>query len=231
MPEVIMDPLKNVLRWNRWAASGPESAISKVFSILDADLPHGWKRLTGDDLLPFESMVKPEAGWYAFSATPCCVEVVLSIERPRKSELRGGRVWFAGAAYMTSKPNVPAAWDQVSRFLDEGIVPAARAAGAGIRVPTPEDAFLSDLPVEVRDGLRTFSDGAGKSLPLKREEAELWRGFVIAAFRAQAVIDSQSFIDWLVAAGWPRESAAELSLRFFDHCLLLSRYADEVSAA
>ena len=32
-------------------------------------------------------------------------------------------------------------------------------------------------------------------------------------------------------AGLDRESAAELNLQFFDQCLLLSRYADEVSAA
>src|SRR5208337_2313059 len=94
------------------------------------------------------------------------------------------------------------------------------------RVPTPEDAFFSNLPVDIRDRLHTFSDAARKPLPLNREEAESWREFVIAAFRAKAVIDAQSFIDWLAAAGWPRETAAELNLRFFDHCLLLSRYAD-----
>ena len=53
-----MDPVENASRWKRWAASGPESAISKVFGVLDANLPNGWKRLTGDDLLPYTSMVK-----------------------------------------------------------------------------------------------------------------------------------------------------------------------------
>ena len=226
-----MDPVENASRWSRWAVSGPESAISKVFSVLDSSLPNGWKRLTGQDLLPYISMVKQGSGWYAIDTTPSSVGVTLSIERPRESELRGGRVWFAKPPYTTGKPSVPAAWDQVSRLLDEGVIPAARAAGANIRVPTPEDAFLSNLPLDIRDRLQTFSDAARKSLPLNREEAELWREFVIAAFRAKAVIDAQPFIDWLAAAGWPRETAAELNLRFFDHCLLLSRYADEVSAA
>ncbi|MGC1721133.1 MAG: hypothetical protein WA746_19280 [Isosphaeraceae bacterium] len=226
-----MDPVENASRWSRWAASGPASAISKVFGVLDANLPNCWRRLTGDDLLPYTSMVKPGSGWYALDTTPSYVGVVLSIERPRESELRGGWVWFAKPPYPTGKPSVPAAWDQVSRFLDEGVIPAARAAGANIRVPTPEDAFFSNLPVDIRDRLQTFSDAARKCLPLNREEAELWREFVIAAFRAKAVIDAQPFIDWLAAAGWPRETAAELNLRFFDHCLLLSRYADEVSAA
>jgi hypothetical protein len=226
-----MDPVENASRWSRWAVSGPESTISQVFSVLDTNLPTGWKRLTGQNLLPYMSMVNRGSGWYAIETTSSYVGVTLSIERPRGSELRGGRVWFAGPPSPTGKPGIPAAWDQVTRFLEEGVGPAARAAGANIRVPTPEDAFLSNLPVDVRDRLRTFSEAARKSLPLNREEAELWRGFVIAAFRAKAVVDAQPFTDWLAAAGWSRESAAELNLQFFDHCLLLSRYADEVSAA
>ena len=158
------------------------------------------------------------------------VGVVLSIERPRESELRAGWVWFAKPPYPTGKPSVPAAWDQVSRFLDEGVIPAARAAGANIRVPTPEDAFFSNLPVDIRDRLQTFSDAAA-SVSRSTARKLSCGAVVIAAFRAKAVIDAQPFIDWLAAAGWPRETAAELNLRFFDHCLLLSRYADEVSAA
>jgi hypothetical protein len=226
-----MDLVENALRWNRWTASGSENAISKLFCVLDASLTNNWKRLAGGALLPYASMVKPGSGWYALESSPSHAGVVLSIERPRESELRGGRVWFAGPPHSSERPNVVAAWDQVGRFLDEGVVPAARAVGANIRVPTADEAFLSDLPVDLRDQLQTFSDAAHKSLPLNREEAELWRGFIIASFRAKAVIDARSLIDWLVAAGWPRESAVELNVRFFDHCLLLSRYSDEVSAA
>jgi hypothetical protein len=70
-----------------------------------------------------------------------------------------------------------------------------------------------------------------KSLPLSRPEAASWHDFVIAAYRMNAIVDPESFSNWLGADGWPRESAAELNLRFFDQCQLLSRYADEVSAA
>jgi len=225
-----MDAVENAARWHRWEASGPESAISKVFGVLDANLPNNWKRLTGDDLLPYRSFVEPESGWYALDTTPSYIGVALCIERPRESELRGGWVWFARPPSPTGKPSAAATWDQVGRFLDEGVVPAVRAVGASIRVPTPEDAFLSNLPLDVRGRLRAFSDAARKSLPLNREEAELWRGFVIAAFRAKTIIDAQPFINWLTAAGWPRESAAELHLQFFDHCLLLSQYMDEMWA-
>ncbi len=51
-----MDPVEHVLRWSRWTATGPESVISKVFDVLDAKLPKGWKRLTGDDLLPYQDI-------------------------------------------------------------------------------------------------------------------------------------------------------------------------------
>ncbi len=227
-----MDPVENVARWNRWVASGPASAIAQVFGVLDAHLPGGWKRLTGDGLLPYSSMIKPGSGWYALDATSAHVGVVLGIDRPRESELRGGRVWFAGPPYPpTGKPSVPVAWDQVSRFLDEGIAPATKAAGATIQIPTAEDAFLADLPIDVRDRLRAFSTQARKSLSLNRAEADLWHGFVIAAFRSRAIVDDEPFHNWLVRDGWPKQSAAELNLSFFDDCLLLSSCKDEVSAA
>src|SRR5205823_3261618 len=128
--------------------------------------------------------------------------------------------WFAGPPYATPAASISPAWDQVIRFLDAGIIPAAKAAGAQVRIPTGEEVFLADLPADVRDRLRKFSNAARKSLPLSREEAERWSGFVIAAFRATAVIDARSFTDWLVADGWSKESAAELNVRFFDQCLL-----------
>ncbi len=111
------------------------------------------------------------------------------------------------------------------------MVPAARAVGAVLRLPSSEEVFLADLPADVRDRLRTFSQAARKALPLNREEAALWRDFVIAAFRAKTIIDAQPFTDWLVADGWSRQAAAELNVCFFDQCLLLSRFADEVSVA
>ncbi len=226
-----MDPVETAWRWKRWTATGSESAISEVFRILDANLPSGWRRLTGDDLLRYSGLVKPGSGWYGLEATPPDTGVALSIERLWESELRGGWVWFARPASAASEPGAPATWDDVGRFFDEGVVPAVKAAGASLHVPTPEEVFFSELPIDVRDRLRTFSDAARKSLPLNREEAEFWRDFVIAAFRAKAVLDTQPFIDWLAAAGWPMESAADLSSQLLDQWLLLSRYVDEVSAA
>jgi hypothetical protein len=202
-----------------------------LLGVLDANLPTGWKRLSGKDLLPFQALVRPGSAWYASGTMPSHVGVSLSLERLGESELRGGRVWFAGPPDPTPTSGIPPAWDHVMRFLDNGVIPAARSVGAEVRLPTPEEVFLSELPADVRDRLRSFSQVARKSLPLDREEADLWRGFVIAAFRATAVIDARQFTNWLVAEGWSRESAAELNLRFFDHCQLLSRYADEVSAA
>ena len=226
-----MDPDENAARWNRWRVDGSESVISKVLSILDSRLPTGWKRLTGDDLLPHSSMVKQGSAWYSMNPTPSSVGVTLGLDRPRETELRGGFVWFAGPPSMSGESGVRAGWDQVACLLEEGIIPAAREAGASTRLPTPEEAFLANLPVDVRDRLRMFSDSARKLLPLNREEAALWRDFVVAAFRTKTIIDRQPFTDWLAATGWSREAAVELNSRFLDHCLLLSKYTDEVSVA
>lgn len=226
-----MDPIENASRWNRWSARGTEIAISGILDVLDANLPNGWKRLLGDELIPFSSMVKPDSGWYSLDTTSFYVGVILSIERHKRTELRGGRVWFKGPPYLTDKPSIPTAWDQVSQFLDDGIVPAAKAVGADIRIPTLEDVFFSNLPGDVQDRLQIFSHNSRKSLPLDREESALWQEFIIAAFRARVTIDARSFTEWFVGTGWSKERAAELTQRFFENCLLLSRYIDEVSAA
>jgi len=117
------------------------------------------------------------------------------------------------------------------RFLDEVIVPSARVVGATVFVPTPEALFLGDLPPEVAERLSRFSQLSRKALPLDRDEAKLWRAFVIGAYRANAVVDAPRLVDWLVHESWERQDAAELSLRFFDQCVLLALYAEEVSAA
>jgi hypothetical protein len=226
-----MDPVENAWRWKRWTAKGPESAISEVFRILDANLPSGWRRLTGDELLQYGSMVKPGSGWYGLEAPPPDAGVVLSIERPVPSLMAGGWVWLPRPSSPTATNGVAAEWADVGRFFDEAVVPAVKAAGANLRVSTPEEVFYSELPIDVRNRLQAFSDAARKSLPLNRDEAELWRDFVIAVFRLNALIDPQPFINWLAAAGWPKESAAELDSQLRDQWLLLSRYVDEVSAA
>jgi hypothetical protein len=226
-----MDPVEASSRWHRWAVAGSRSEIARLFAALDANLPAGWRRLAGEDLLPYQTLVREGSGWYAVDSTARHGGATLSLELFKGTELRGGRVWFAGPPDPTTSANLPAAWDQVIRLLDDGIVPAARAAGAQFRMPTPAEIFLSELPSGVRDRLRGFSDAARKSLPLDRAEAELWREFVVAAFRAQTVIDARSFRNWLVANGWSPVTADELNLRFTDQCLLLARFADEVSAA
>jgi hypothetical protein len=223
-----MDPVEASSRWHRWAVVGTRKQIDRVLEALDANLPPGWKRLAGKELAPFQSLVSEGSGWYAIDATTAHVGAALSLERFKDSELRGGRVWFSAPPHPGPTANIPAAWDQIIRLLEDGIIPASRAAGANLRLPSSEDIFFAELPSGVRDHLREFSEAARRSLPLDREEAERWREFVIAAFRSKTVIDAEPFVHWLVANGWQQESAKELNLRFFDQCLLLSRYADEV---
>ena len=223
-----MDPVEASSRWHQWAVGGTGNQIDRVFASLDASLPPGWKRLAGKELAPFQSLIREGSGWYAIDTTTTHVGATLSLERFKDSELRGGRVWFSRKSSPGPTANIPAAWDQIIHLLENGIIPAARAAGANIRLPSSEAIFFAELPSGVRDHLRAFSEAARGSLPLNRDEAERWREFVIAAFRSKTVIDAESFVHWLVAHGWQRESAKELNLQFFDQCLLLSQFADEV---
>ena len=222
-----MDPLEDAWRWMRWTATGTEGAISEAFRILHANLPKGWKRLTGDALLRYGAMVKPGSGLYGSEATPPDAGIVVSIERPVPSMMAGGRVWLPTSPSPAGTNGVPVAWNDVGRFLDEGVVPAARVAGVSLRAPTSEEVFFSELPIDVGERLRTFSETASKSLPLNGEEAELWRDFVITAFRMDASLDTQPFINWLSAAGWPREAAAQLHSQLLDQWHLLARYVEE----
>ncbi len=122
-------------------------------------------------------------------------------------------------------------WDEVIRFLEYGIVPAAQTVNAQLRLPTPEQVFFSELPMEVRDSLKLFSDASRKALPLPTDEIELWHSFVVAAFRSKTPFDVRDFNRWLVSEGWPADSASKLVISFFDQCMLLSKFTDAVSVA
>ncbi len=224
-----MDPYEASGRWQRWAVSGTGAQIDQVLASLDEKTPLGWRRLIGEESTPFQSLVSPGSGLYAIAPTPDHAGATLSLDRLKDSELRGGRIWFERPTDSTPTANVPAVWDQVNRLLDEAIVPAAKQAGATVRLPTSEDVFFAELPSEARERLQSFSTKARKSLPLNREEAEAWREFVVAAFRTSTVVDAELLVKWLVAKSWPREQAEELNSRFLDQCLLLAQYAGELS--
>jgi hypothetical protein len=226
-----MEPVDCANRWHQWAVKGTGDVLTQVLDHLDSTIPHEWKRLQGEELQPFQPLIRPGSLVYSLETTLSHAGVTLTVERIQDSELRGGPVWFAGFLDPVQPPSLAAAWDQVMLFLDERIVLAAQAAGASIRVPSLEDLFLGDLPPEVADRLGKFSQAARKVLPLDSDEAELWQVFVIGAYLDKAIIDSRQFVDWLVHEGWENKDAAELNLRLFDYCQLLARYAEEVSAA
>jgi hypothetical protein len=114
-------------------------------------------------------------------------------------------------------------------FLDEGVVVAARAAGAQVSAPGIDDLFLADLPPDVAGMLVRFSRSARKALPLAADDAQLWHSFVIGAFRSRVAVESRRLVDWLVHEGWERDAALALNLRFFEQAALLSRYAEEAA--
>lgn len=215
-------------RWSQWTARGEDEVLARLIERLDATLPPGWKRIEGASLGPIRPSVRPGSAWYSIDSTPEYVGVMLSIARERAVGMRGGRVWFAGPPHPPTA-TIPAAWGQVMRFLDEGIVPAARLVGAEVSAPGTNELFLAQLPPEVAELLVRFSRSARKALPLAADDAQLWHSLVIGAFRARATVESRRLVEWLISEGWEREAALELNLRFFDQCRLLGRYAEEVA--
>ena len=228
-----MEPAEAYTRWHSWAVTGTKKQFADMFAHLNSNLPSGWRLTTGKDCAPFRALVidTVRAVWYSTDSTESHIGALLSIVEVRESELRGGQVLFAGPPYPGANSNIPNTWREVVRLLDEGIVPAAHAVGAAVRLPTPEDVFLSELPFEIRDRLQRFSSAARKTLPLNRREAESWHSFVVAAFRSKTIVDAEPLAAWLMADGWPKELAAHLSLLFFDQSLLLTQFADELVIA
>lgn len=222
-----VEPAETAQRWHLWSAKGTKEMLAKLIDCLDQNLPAGWKRLQGAELEPFQSMVRKDSAWYSLETTPQYVGVTLSIECPREGEMRGGRVWFAGPPQPPTA-TIPAAWEKVRHFLDEGIVPIARSVGVQISAPSPEALFLAELPPEIAEALVFFSRSAWKSLPLAQEDSQRWNSFVVTAFRAKTIVDGQRLAKWFVKEGWASEAAKELSRQFFDQCRLLNRFVEEV---
>jgi hypothetical protein len=227
-PRPTVDAAGAANRWSQWTARGNDEVLARLIERLDANLPGGWRRLQGESLEPFRPGVRPGAAWYSIDSTPEHVGVTLSVERARPGWMRGGRVLFAGPPYPPTA-TIPSAWGQVMRFLDEGVVAAARAVSAQVSAPGIDDLFLAELPLDITGLLLRFSRSARKNLPLAPDDAQLWQDFVIGAFRARAVVDGERLVGWLVHEGWGRDEALELNLRFFEQCRLLSRYAEEVA--
>ncbi len=246
-----MDPLDQSWRWDHWVATGTEETVSAILTNLDSKLPCGWRRLSEDDLIPLGPLFRPGSAWYGLDPDGARSGMALGIEKPTPYRIRGGwvRSPFRSRAASTghapassgqeaqcqdersTRPDDPKAWIEVDRFLDEGIVPAARAAGAEIEVPPPEERIFFEIPFEVGRRLRDFAGATPRSLPLEPRVAGLWREFAVAVFRQKARFETEWFVRWLVSVGWLRETAAQLYEQLVEDCLLLSTYADEVSAA
>lgn len=226
--EHAIDPREAATRWQAWVATGTGVQIEQMLARLDTQLPAGWRPLTGEEAVSFREGHRTASRWYRLDPTHDRAGVTLSLDRYRDTELRGGRFWIA--APLGRPAGVPAVWEGVQKLVESAIAPAARSVGAMIRLPTAADMFFDELPIEIRDRLRAFSEPARKSLPLDAAESDRWREFMVAAYRTRAVIDTKPFVGWLVSQGWPQGAAAELALRFHDQSLLLSRYAEEVLA-
>lgn len=224
-----MDPYDAFNRWQNWRVEGTASQLSSVLEHLDANLPAGWRKANRDDLPEPESPVEEGANSYYLDATPDHIAVGVRVVPAPPSGLRGGQFWFGGSRRPLAKADSRAIWEQIVRFLDRGIKPAAEGVAARVWVPSTADLFFNGLPIDIRDFLQTFSASSGKTFPLGRDALGLWHDFVVSAFRSRTRVESVPMQEWLIAQGWPAPGAKELVSRFYDQCQLLTRYAEELA--
>ena len=225
-----MDPFDAFTRWQNWRIEGTADQLASVLARLDANLPAGWQKTNPEGVPELEALVRDGASLYRLDATPEHIAVSLNIVPVPPSGLRGGQVRFGGSSRPPAKIDLPAVWQEVLRFLDQGVKPAAEGVAARVWVPSTADLFFKGLPIDIRDLLQTFSARSGKTLPLGKDAIRLWHEFVVAAFRSETLFDSDSMKEWLISQGWPSPAATELVSRFFDQCTLLTRYVDELAA-
>lgn len=225
-----MDPFDAFNRWQHWRVEGTADQLSSVLTHLDANLPAGWRKPGNEEVPQLDILLHNGATAYCLDATPDHIAVSLSVVPAPPNGLRGGQVWFGGSRRPPATADLPAVWDEIVRFLDRGIRPAAEGSAARVWVPSTADLFFAGLPLDIRDGLQTFSARSGKALPLGKDAIALWHEFVVAAFRSRARVEGEPLRGWLTSQGWPAPAAGELVSRFYDQCQLLTRYAEELAA-
>ncbi len=222
----MMDWNDATVRWHGWTANGTPEQITRLLGHLDTHLPTGWQRLTGAEEGLRQTWDPRSIHWYG-SSGPMHDGPTLGLTQPHGGELRGGRVLLGGPTLPPPSGAVGTAWVEVIRFLNEGIGPAAGAAGVDFRAPTVDDLFLRSLPIETRDRLQQFCVSARKALPLTSSEAERWRGVIVSAYRMRALFDTREFVGWLVAQGWEKGEAEELDKKLVQDVQLLELFRGE----
>ena len=224
---------ERLVRWYEWNIPSSKDQLHQIIDALDTGLPGGWRKVSGNEpIFPEPKLLsQDQVASYSLDPTQERGGVKLSLDFCYGRELRGGRITGTSPLSMPMGTWLDFASVEADRFLDDGIAPAGAKVGAVIRRATLPDIFLSKLSLDARDSLLAFDKKAGRKLPLEWNESEAWQDFVIAAKRYSKAADYGLLEEWLVTRGWPAESAAELSERFFDQLELLSRYHDTLVIA
>lgn len=211
-------------RWFHWSVIAPERKLMEMLSALDAGLPEGWQDCTerekayaGADCVRVYTL-SPSVGWAGAN---------LAVSLLQQQELRGGKVEAVTAPGQTA----PFPGHEVDRFLDDGLLRAAKRVGLAVKKGTVADIFFDDLPWEAQQSLSVFNNTSRKTVPLNRAESAAWQAFVIVAYRGPDSVSYEPLTEWLAAQGWPQPAATELTARLFDQFQLLSRYRETMVVA
>ncbi len=80
-----MEPVESATRWHQWSVKGAGGVLTEVLDRLDATAPREWKRLLGEQLRPYQAVVRPGSAWYSLETSTSHAGATLSV--PQNSRL------------------------------------------------------------------------------------------------------------------------------------------------
>ena len=201
------EAIETVNSWRRILVEGKPSAIDELLQDLELRMSaKGW----GHDSAVVTRLglpVGPTNRTIYFVGGPIGgPKLLLGLKRVSDRRLRGGSYSLIEGP---NESNTPAVIDDI---LKNVVTPAATQAG--LKVTTPRLGAQSRVPPRTKAALFALSDQAAGEAPLAAAHEPLWRQFIFAACRDQAVFDLEELHDWFVNNGWNSATSRELCDRF-----------------
>jgi hypothetical protein len=217
---VRSDALEVINVWRNISVKGKKEQIDRFLSEIDQRFVGiGWSR---------ESVFEPEMNrdetqinrFYCWSTNPDSTpRVMLCLNRTTERQVRGGTYNYDDKTTLTDLESV------IQHALREVLEPGATAVG--LKVEYPRLGPISRFGPRTQAAMTALvKDGDGQ-WPLPQAVEQLWKNFVLAAFREDVALKPEELTAWFAASGWDERAATELTNRFYADIALHAEYEVE----